>query len=73
MVFLLALAVVGAFHGKRFRWGEYGGAGLLSQRAETLYAGPNEKAEAATSSYFAAGDFVQYIYSVLVGKNHLKI
>ena len=30
----------------------------------------NERAEAATSSYSAAVDFLQYIYSVLVVKNH---
>ena len=30
----------------------------------------NEQAEAATSSYSATGGFLQYIYSVLVAKNH---
>ena len=29
-----------------------------------------ERAEAATNSYSAAVDFLQYIYSVLVAKNH---
>ena len=28
--------------------------------------------EAATSSYSATGEFSQYIYSMLVGKNHQK-
>ena len=40
---------------------------------EALYAELNERAEAATSSYSATGDFLQYIYSVLVTKNHQKI
>ena len=38
-----------------------------------LYAEPNERAEAATSSYSATGDFLQYIYFVVVAKNHQKI
>ena len=29
--------------------------------------------EAATSSYYATGEFLQYIYSVLVDKNHQMI
>ena len=29
--------------------------------------------EAATISYFGTGEFLQYIYSVLVAKNHQKI
>ena len=33
----------------------------------------NEKTEAATSSYSAAVDFLQHIYSTLVAKNHKKI
>ena len=42
-------------------------------KRETLYAELNEKAEAATSSYSATGHFLQYIYSVFVTKNNLKI
>ena len=38
-----------------------------------LYLELNERAEAATSSFSAPGDFLQYIYSVLVGKNQKKI
>ena len=52
---------------------KYGGTGLLSQKTEALYVEPNKRAEAAISSYFAAGDFLHGIYSVLVAKNHLKI
>ena len=33
----------------------------------------NEGAEAATSSYSATGDILQYIYFVLVATNHQKI
>ena len=40
---------------------------------EALYAEPNERVETATSMYSATGDFIQYIYSVLVAKNHKKI
>ena len=52
---------------------ECGGMGLLSQKVEALYAETNERAEAATSSYSAAGNFLQYNYSVLVANNHQKI
>ena len=44
--------------------------GLRSEETEALHAELNERAEAATSSYSAAVDFLQYIYLVLVAKNH---
>ena len=47
--------------------------GLVSEKTEALYAELNERVEAATSSYSATGKFLQYIYSVLVAKNHQKI
>ena len=50
-----------------------GGTGLISEKTETLYAELNERAEAATSSYSVTGDFLQYIYSVLVTENHQNI
>ena len=50
-----------------------GGLGLVPERTEALYAELNERVEAATSSYSATGEFLQYIYSVLVAKNHQKI
>ena len=40
---------------------------------EALCVELKEGAEAATSSYSATGDFVQYIYLVLVAKNHHSI
>ena len=46
--------------------------GLVSEKTEALYAELNERVEAATSSYSATGEFLQYIYSVLVAKNHQK-
>ena len=75
MVFFLTLTVRGTFHWKDFKQKKkkYGGTGLLSQKTEALHAEPNERGEAATSSYSVAGDFLQYNYSVLVAKNHLKI
>ena len=50
-----------------------GGTGLVSEKTEALYAELNERVEAATSSYSATGEFLQYNYSVLVAKNHQKI
>ena len=47
--------------------------GLMSEKTEALYAGLNESVEAATSSYYVTDDFLQYIYSVLVTKNHQNI
>ena len=47
--------------------------GLISEKLEVLYVELNERAETATSSYSAPGDFSQYIYSVLVAKNQKKI
>ena len=41
---------------------KYGGAGLVSEKTEALYVELNKTVEAATSSYFATGDFVRYIY-----------
>ena len=40
---------------------------------EAFYVELNERAEAATSSNPAPGNFPQYIYSVLVPKNLKKI
>ena len=71
--FFQTLTVRGHFHRKDFRWKKYGGAGLRSEKTEALYAELNKRAEAATSSYSATGDFLQYIYSVLIAKNHQKI
>ena len=47
--------------------------GLISEKTEVLYAELNERAEAATSSYSVTGDFLQYIFSVPVTKNHRNI
>ena len=41
---------------------KYGGTGLLSEKKEALHAELNERAVAATSSYSAEVDFLQYIY-----------
>ena len=40
--------------------------GLISEKTEAFYVEFNEKAETATSSYSAPGDFSQYIYSAVV-------
>ena len=50
-----------------------GGAGLISEKTETLYAELNERAEAATSTYSVTGGVLQYIYSVPVTKNPQNI
>ena len=49
------------------------GYGVTFSKTEALHAEPNTGAEAATSSYSAAGGFLQYTYCVLVAKNHQKI
>ena len=52
---------------------KYGGAELVSEKTEAMYAELNETVEAATSSYSATGEFLRHIYSVLVAKNHQNI
>ena len=47
--------------------------GLISEKTQALHVNLNERAEAATSSYSAPGGYSQYIYSVLVAKNQMKI
>ena len=68
--FFLTLTVRRPFHRKNFKWRGYGSMGLRSEETEALHAELNERAEAATSSYSAAVDFLQYIYLVLVAKYH---
>ena len=58
---------------KAFPWEKNGGTGLISEKAEDLYTELNKRVKAATSSFSATGDFLQYIYSVLVAKNHQNI
>ena len=52
---------------------KYGGTELVSEKTEVLFAELNERVEAATSSYSAAGEFLHYIYPMLVDKNHQTI
>ena len=47
--------------------------GLLSEETEALHTELTKRAEAASSSYSAAVDFLQYIYLVLVAKYHWKV
>ena len=47
-----------------------GCTGIHSEKAKPMHAELKERAEAATSSYSAAVNFLQYIYSLLVTKNH---
>ena len=49
------------------------GVGVNFKKTEDLYTELNERAEAAASSYFVTGNFLQYIYSVQVTKNHQNI
>ena len=49
---------------------KYGGTGLLSEKTEDLHTELDEKQEQPPRIYFAAVDFLQYIYSVLVAKIH---
>ena len=51
----------------------YGGTRIISQKkTAAFYAEPNEREEAATSSYSATRDFLKYIYSALVAKNRRR-
>ena len=50
--------------------GGAGSTGLLSEKTKALNAELNQRAEVATSSYSAEVDFLQYIYLLLVAKNH---
>ena len=47
--------------------------GLISEKTGALCPELNQIVERATSCYSAKGNFLQYIYSVLVAKNHQKI
>ena len=71
--FFLTLTVEDLSIGRILSEGNYWGTGLVSEKMEALYAEPNERVETATSMYSETGDFLQYIYSVLVAKNHQKI
>ena len=64
----LTLTVRGPFYRKDFKWKK-----LTSKKTGALYAEFNKRAEAATSSYPVTGNFLQYIYFVLVTKNHQNI
>ena len=66
--FFLTLTVRRPFRRKNFKWRGYGSTGLHSEEAKALHAELNERAEAATSIYYAV--ILQYIYSLLVAKYH---
>ena len=65
----LTLTVRGPFHRKDSKCKKIGGYVVNKQK----YAELNERAEAATDSYSVTSDSLQYIYSVLVTKNHRNI
>ena len=72
--FFLTLTVRGTFHRMDFKWKKIGGTGgYFLKKMEVWYAELNERVEAAASSYSAAGDFLQNIYSAIMAKNHQKI
>ena len=75
MIFFLTLTVRGLSIGRILSDEKYGDTGFFFflKKRETLNAGLNERAEAPTSSYSVTGDFLQYIYSVPVTKNHQDI
>ena len=55
--FFPTLTVRGPFHRKDFKWKKNWGYGITFSKTEALHAQPNERAEAATSSYSAAAGF----------------
>ena len=65
-------AVRGSFHWKNFKWKKTWGYGVNFWENKNLYLELNERAEAAISSFSVPGDFLQYIYSVLVARNQKK-
>ena len=73
MIFFLTLLSEDLSIGRILSEKNSAGTGLLYQKTEALYDEPNKTAEAATRSYSAAGDFLQYIFSVLVAMNYQDI
>ena len=74
MIFFVTLTVRGPFHGKNSKSKKLRATGLISEKTEVLYAELSKRAEATTGSYTVTGDFLQYIYSVVVTKkNHWNI
>ena len=73
MIFFLTLTVRGPFIWRVLSEKKYRGMGLIFEKPEALYEELHKRPEAGTSSYSATGDFLEYIYSVLVAKNHQKI
>ena len=51
---------------------KYGGTGLISAKTEALNE-LNKRAEAVVSNCSVTNDFLQYIYSAPVTKNHQNI
>ena len=68
--FFLTLTVRRPFHRKDFKWRGNGSMELLSEETEALHAELSKRAEAATSIYSTAADFLQCICLVLVAKYH---
>ena len=71
---IVTLTVTGLSIGRVLneKGGGGGGTGLLSEKKEVLYAEFNERTEAATSSYSATSNILQYIYSVFLAKSGQK-
>ena len=61
------------FHRKEFKWKKMWGYWVSFWKMEASYAEFNERVKAATSSYSGTGEFLQYIYSAIVTKNHQNI
>ena len=70
---IVTLTVTGLSIGRVLNEKGGGGVtGLLSEKKEVLYAEFNERTEAATSSYSATSNILQYIYSVFLAKSGQK-
>ena len=52
---------------------KYRGMWLICEKIEALPAELNKRVEAFTSSYSVAGNFLRYVYSMPVTKNHQNI
>ena len=73
LMIFLTLTVRGPFHRQDFMWKKIWSMGLISEKMQVLYAKINKRTDAATSSYSVTGNFLPYIYSVPVAKNHQNI
>ena len=60
----------GPFHRKGFKWKKYGVTGLVSEKNKLCMQNLTKECKQPPVVTLQMGKFLQYIYSVLVAKNH---